>query len=236
MIAESTWICGDPGMAVRHQRSTGNGTLRPTRRGSTPSNPYSEYMYPHQTIRHGNLASLNLMKFRNEDDEFDIEAFKHAVDVTILAQEITVDNASYPTKEQIERQLTTTVLWVWATPIWALCSCPVVYLTMAKAAVTMRMVITALHAGRGQPHVIKRIAKEVGPFHMSAVRNEEPMLKVMKMRFRGEAPRSSARARVRRVFHRAAQAVWKEVQTHGKDGASATARFPFWRRPAPSAS
>ena len=46
-----------------------------------------------------NLASLNLMKFRREDGEFDVEAFEHAVDVTFLAQEILVGYSSYPTPE-----------------------------------------------------------------------------------------------------------------------------------------
>src|ERR1700739_147352 len=46
-----------------------------------------------------NLASLNLMKFRREDGELDVEAFEHAVDVVFLAQEILVGNSSYPTPE-----------------------------------------------------------------------------------------------------------------------------------------
>jgi ribonucleoside-diphosphate reductase alpha chain len=46
-----------------------------------------------------NLASLNLMKFLGPDGRFDIEAFRHAVDTMILAQEIIVDNASYPTEK-----------------------------------------------------------------------------------------------------------------------------------------
>ena len=44
-----------------------------------------------------NLASLNLMKFVKEDGEFDVDAFRYAAKVTITAQEILVDNASYPT-------------------------------------------------------------------------------------------------------------------------------------------
>ncbi len=50
-----------------------------------------------------NLASLNLMKFRREDGELDVEAFEHAVDVVFLAQEILVGYSSYPTPE-IERE------------------------------------------------------------------------------------------------------------------------------------
>ncbi|MGH3133202.1 MAG: LAGLIDADG family homing endonuclease, partial [Gaiellaceae bacterium] len=49
-----------------------------------------------------NLASLNLLKFRREDGELDVEAFAHAVDVVFLAQEIAVGYSSYPTPE-IER-------------------------------------------------------------------------------------------------------------------------------------
>ena len=85
-----------------------------------------------------NLASLNLMKFRNEDDEFDIEVFRAAVDITILAQEITVDNASYPTTSPSSVIRMTTVPWVSAMPTWALCSCPVGCLTTATAAVITR--------------------------------------------------------------------------------------------------
>ena len=46
-----------------------------------------------------NLASLNLMKFVGPDGVFDVEAFRHAVDTMIVAQEILVDNASYPTEK-----------------------------------------------------------------------------------------------------------------------------------------
>lgn len=59
------------------------------------SNPCSEYVFLNDTAC--NLASLNLMKFRKEDGSFDAEAFKHAVHISILAQEIIVGNASYPT-------------------------------------------------------------------------------------------------------------------------------------------
>ena len=64
------------------------------------SNPCSEYMHIDDSAC--NLASLNLMKFRREDGELDVEAFEHAVDVMFLAQEIFVGYSSYPTPE-IER-------------------------------------------------------------------------------------------------------------------------------------
>src|SRR3990172_5472780 len=55
----------------------------------------SEYMFLDDTAC--NLASLNLMKFRRADGEFDVEGFRHAAEVIITAQEIVVDFSSYPT-------------------------------------------------------------------------------------------------------------------------------------------
>src|SRR3974377_2050876 len=81
--------------------STGNRwhTCKTTARINA-SNPCSEYMFLDDTAC--NLASLNLMKYLGSNGQFDVEAFKHAVDVTITAQEILVDNASYPTPKIAE--------------------------------------------------------------------------------------------------------------------------------------
>src|SRR3979490_1539700 len=92
-ISDSTWHCGDPGMqydTTVNRWHTAKNTAR-----INASNPCSEYMFLDDTAC--NLASLNLMKFVNASGQFDVPAFKHAVDVTITAQEILVDNASYPT-------------------------------------------------------------------------------------------------------------------------------------------
>src|SRR3954463_3635658 len=61
------------------------------------SNPCSEYMSVDNSAC--NLASINLMRFRTADGEFDVPAFEHAVDVLFLAQEILVSNSSYPTEK-----------------------------------------------------------------------------------------------------------------------------------------
>src|SRR5436190_6798215 len=92
-IAEGTHICGDPGMQY-------DGAIQKwhTCRGTEPihsTNPCSEYVFLNNTAC--NLASLNLMKFKREEGTFDVERFKAAVRVFITAQEILVDNASYPT-------------------------------------------------------------------------------------------------------------------------------------------
>jgi len=97
-VAEGTHICGDPGMqfdSTIHKWHTCKGTGR-----QNSTNPCSEYLFLDNTAC--NLASLNLMKFKRPDGAFDVERFKAAVRVFITAQEILVDNASYPTKEIAE--------------------------------------------------------------------------------------------------------------------------------------
>src|SRR5512146_1520895 len=92
-IAEATWQCGDPGM--QYDTTVNRWHTCKTTARINASNPCSEYMFLDDTAC--NLASLNLMKYVNTSGQFDVTAFKHAVDVTITAQEILVDNASYPT-------------------------------------------------------------------------------------------------------------------------------------------
>src|SRR6516162_6425205 len=97
-IAEGTWICGDPGMqfdTTIHKWHTCKGTDR-----QNSTNPCSEYLFLDNTAC--NLASLNLMKFKTADGDFDVERFKAAARIFITAQEIVVDNASYPIKEIAE--------------------------------------------------------------------------------------------------------------------------------------
>jgi ribonucleoside-diphosphate reductase alpha chain len=97
-IAEATWWCGDPGMqydTTINKWHTSKNTDR-----INASNPCSEYMFLDDSAC--NLASLNLMKFLKSNGEFDVPAYRHAVDVLITAQEILVDNAGYPT-ESISR-------------------------------------------------------------------------------------------------------------------------------------
>jgi ribonucleoside-diphosphate reductase alpha chain len=97
-IAEGTWVCGDPGMQY-------DGAIQKwhTCKGTEPihsTNPCSEYVFLNNTAC--NLASLNLMKFKEADGTFNVERFKAAVRIYITAQEILVDNASYPTKQIAE--------------------------------------------------------------------------------------------------------------------------------------
>src|SRR6266853_3052085 len=92
-ISDATWRCGDPGMqydTTVNRWHTSKNTAR-----INASNPCSEYMFLDDSAC--NLASLNLLKFA-PNGTFDVEAYRHAVDILITAQEILVDNAGYPTE------------------------------------------------------------------------------------------------------------------------------------------
>jgi ribonucleoside-diphosphate reductase alpha chain len=94
MIAEATHVCGDPGM--QFDTTINEWHTCPNTDRINASNPCSEYMFLNDSAC--NLASINLMKFVDAGGEFDVASFRAAVDTLIIAQEILVDNASYPTK------------------------------------------------------------------------------------------------------------------------------------------
>ncbi len=93
LIAEGTWVCGDPGM--QFDTTVNEWHTCPVTDRINASNPCSEYMFLDDSAC--NLASLNLMKFVGDNGEFDVNAFKAGVRTFISAQEILVDNSSYPT-------------------------------------------------------------------------------------------------------------------------------------------
>jgi ribonucleoside-diphosphate reductase alpha chain len=93
-ISQAAWECADPGMqfdtTINHWHTAANtGRIN-------GSNPCSEYMHLDNSAC--NLASLNLLEFLGDDDAFDVEGFKHAVEVIFTGQEILVGRADYPTK------------------------------------------------------------------------------------------------------------------------------------------
>lgn len=93
-ISQATWECADPGMQFDTTINRWNPT--PNAGRINGSNPCSEYMHLDNSAC--NLASINLLKYLNEDNSFDIAAFKHTVEVMFTAQEILVGYSSYPTK------------------------------------------------------------------------------------------------------------------------------------------
>jgi ribonucleoside-diphosphate reductase alpha chain len=173
-IADSTWHCGDPGMqydTTVNRWHTCKGTAR-----INASNPCSEYMFLDDTAC--NLASLNLMKYLGPQGEFNVESFKHAVDVTITAQEILVDNASYPTPKIEENSHNFRPLGLGYANLGAL------LMSMAQPYDSdegrdVAGAITALMCGEAYAQSA-RIAEKKGPFPGYPV-NREPMLDVIRM-------------------------------------------------------
>src|SRR3989449_7843635 len=94
-ISEAAWRCADPG--VQYDSTINDWHTCPSSGRINASNPCSEYMHVDDSAC--NLASLNLMKFRRADGSFDVDAFEHAVEIVLLAQEIVVGPSSYPTEK-----------------------------------------------------------------------------------------------------------------------------------------
>jgi len=173
-IADSTWHCGDPGMQYD---STVNRwhTCKTTARINA-SNPCSEYMFLDDTAC--NLASLNLMKYLGANGQFDVEAFKHAVDVTITAQEILVDNASYPTPKIAENSHNFRPLGLGYANLGALLMSMALPYDSDEGR-DVAGAVTALMCGEAYAQSA-RVAGRMGPFPGFAV-NREPMLDVIRM-------------------------------------------------------
>jgi ribonucleoside-diphosphate reductase alpha chain len=157
-IAEGTHVCGDPGMqfdTTIHRWHTCKGTGR-----QNSTNPCSEYLFLDNTAC--NLASLNLMKFKAPDGSFDVEKFKVAVRIFITAQEILVDNASYPTKEIAENSHIFRTLGLGFANLGALVmSYGLGY--DSDGARALAGSITAIMTGQAYAHSA-RIADVIGPF------------------------------------------------------------------------
>ncbi|HEY9746403.1 MAG TPA: vitamin B12-dependent ribonucleotide reductase [Oculatellaceae cyanobacterium] len=94
MIAEAAWACADPGVQFDDIINDWNTCLNTDR--IYGSNPCSEYHFLDNTAC--NLASINLLKFLDEDGNFNVEGFRHACRIFFTAQEILVDFSSYPTQ------------------------------------------------------------------------------------------------------------------------------------------
>ncbi len=173
-IADSAWHCGDPGMQYDTTVNRWH-TCQHTARINA-SNPCSEYMFLDDTAC--NLASLNLMKFLGPRGVFDVKAFRHAVDITITAQEILVDNAGYPTPRIAENSHNFRPLGLGYANLGALLmSLALPY--DSDAGRDMAGAITALMCGDAYAQSA-RIAERLGPFPGYA-ENREPMLGVIRM-------------------------------------------------------
>jgi ribonucleoside-diphosphate reductase alpha chain len=206
-ISDSTWHCGDPGMQYDTTVNRWH-TCKSTARINA-SNPCSEYMFLDDTAC--NLASLNLMKFVTTSGQFDVPAFKHAVDVTITAQEILVDNASYPTPKIAENSHNFRPLGMGYANLGALLMSMALPYDSAEGR-DVAGAVTALMCGEAYAQS-SRIAERMGAFPGYEV-NREPMLDVIRMH--REAMRGIQPDHVQPELFLAAQESWDTALHHGE--------------------
>jgi ribonucleoside-diphosphate reductase alpha chain len=206
-IADSTWHCGDPGMqydTTVNRWHTCKNTAR-----INASNPCSEYMFLDDTAC--NLASLNLMKYRTSNGLFDVQSFKHAVDVTITAQEILVDNASYPTQKIADNSHAFRPLGLGYANLGALLMSMALPYDSDEGR-DVAGAITALMCGEAYAQS-SRLAERMGPFAGYEV-NREPMLEVIRMH--RDAMRGIQPDHVQPELYLAAQESWDTALQHGE--------------------
>jgi ribonucleoside-diphosphate reductase alpha chain len=171
-IAAAAWECGDPGMQYDTTVNDWHTCANTARINA--SNPCSEYMHVDNSAC--NLASLNLLKFLDEDGTFDVEAFRRAVSITIWAQEIIVGNSSYPTKKIEENTIAMRQLGLGYANLGALLmSLGLPYDSDAGRAYAAS--ITAIMTGHAYA-TSAGIAQRVGPF-AAFHENRDPMLRVV---------------------------------------------------------
>ena len=205
-MSESAWQCGDPGMqydTTVNRWHTCKGTDK-----IYASNPCSEYMFLDDTAC--NLASLNLLKFLGSNGQFDVEGFRHAVDVTITAQEILVSNASYPTPKIERNSHDFRPLGLgYANLGGLLLSLGVPY--DSDQGRDIGGAITALMTGEGYAQSA-RMAERMGPFARYP-ENREAMLDVMRMH--RDSLRPIKEDNVQPQILRAAREAWDTTVDHG---------------------
>jgi ribonucleoside-diphosphate reductase alpha chain len=171
-IADSAWICGDPGM--QFHTTINNWHTCPNTAPINASNPCSEYMFLDNSSC--NLGSLNLMKFRRQDGEFDVERFKKAVNIVITAMEIIVGNASYPTEKIEKNSHEFRPLGLGYANLGALLMARGLPYDSDEGR-AYAAAVTSIMAGEAYKQSAL-IAEQIGPFDGYAI-NREPMLRVI---------------------------------------------------------
>jgi ribonucleoside-diphosphate reductase alpha chain len=220
-ISKAAWECADPGL--QYDTTINDWHTCPNSGRINASNPCSEYV--HVDNSSCNLASLNLMKFVDENDRFDVDAFKHAVEIMFLAQEISVGFASYPTEKIAENSRNFRQLGQGYANLGALLMSQGLPYDSDEGR-TWAAAITSLMTGHCYA-TSARIAKRVGAFQAFDL-NREPMLRVMgKHR---DAAAQIADGLAPSTLVNAARGAWDEAvglgQQYGYRNAQATVLAP----------
>ncbi len=199
-MAQAAWESGDPG--IQYDTTINRWHTNPNTGRITTSNPCSEYLSIDNSAC--NLASINLLKFLNADGTYDVRRFVHTVDVMLLAQEIIVEGASYPTEKiaanaHAFRQLGLgyanlgALLMAWGMPY------------DSDAGRHTAGAITALMTGEAYRYSAE-ISRRMGPYEGYAV-NKEPQLSVIGMH-RDAMARARRGLVADRAIHDAAARAW----------------------------
>ncbi|HXW05388.1 MAG TPA: vitamin B12-dependent ribonucleotide reductase [Vicinamibacterales bacterium] len=221
-IADATWICGDPGL--QFDTTVNDWHTCPNTARINASNPCSEYMFLDDSAC--NLASINLMKFVGGDGEFDAAAFEAACRVMITAQEILVDNSSYPTAAIAKNSHEYRPLGLGYANLGALLmSRGLPY--DSDAGRDYAATITAIMHGAAYAQSAKIARDHGGPF-AGYERNREPFLRVM--RKHRAALKDIDKTNVPKPLLQAGRSLWDEVielgEQHGFRNAQATVLAP----------
>jgi len=205
-IAEGTHVCGDPGVQYDSTVNKWHTCLNDGRINA--SNPCSEFMFLDNSAC--NLASVNLMKFVDESGNFNLEHFRHVVRLFIIAQDILVDNASYPVYEIAENSHKYRPLGLGYANLGAL----IMRLGMPYDGDEGRAFagnVTALLTGHAYA-ASQELAKVKGTFDRYDA-NKESMLNVVKMH--REAVKEIDMAASDPTLRKAAEKIWNQVNETG---------------------
>jgi ribonucleoside-diphosphate reductase alpha chain len=219
-MADCAWHCGDPG--VQYDTTINNWHTCPNSGRINASNPCSEYMFLDDTAC--NLASINLMKFRQADGTFDVPRFRAACRVFFIAQEILVDHASYPTSDIARNSHLFRPLGLGYSNLGSLIMTAGMPYDSDAARGLCGAMTALLHGAANLTSA--ELAEAVGPFE-EYEKNREPMLRVMQMhrdavdKIKPECPE---------YLRDASRLVWDEVlaagAAHGFRNAQATVLAP----------
>jgi ribonucleoside-diphosphate reductase alpha chain len=220
-IAEAAWECADPGM--QYDTTINEWHTCPATGRINASNPCSEYMHLDNSAC--NLASLNLMKFVDDDGTFDVASFKHAVDLVFTAQEIIVGPSDYPTERIAANARSFRQLGLGYANLGSLLMARGLPYDSDEGR-AWAGAITALMTGQGY-RMSARIAEAMGPFEGYAP-NADAMLRVMR-KHRAAADEIDGDV-VPEALLTAAKSSWDEAislgEQHGYRNAQATVLAP----------
>jgi len=172
-ISDAAWICGDPGMQYDTTIQDWNCVANTAKINAT--NPCSEFVFIDDTAC--NLASLNLLTFIDEGGRFNVEDYKHAVRITITAQEMIVPNASYPTPKIEENSHKLRPLGLGYANLGALLMSEGLAYDSDEGR-AYAAALTSLMTGEAYAQSARIAATNGGPFERFET-NREPMLRVM---------------------------------------------------------